>query len=321
MKKTVHDILQERRKRAFRLRDRRRALLLDRYPAYAALDREKKEAGAQFMQAGFAGKLKEAESYKNRLQELEKKEKSFFKQLGKGEDYLAPAFFCKDCQDKGFVNGKSCHCRKQLMVEQAYDMSSIRQKLEEQNFQHFDLGLFRRDRQAGEPLSPRENMAEIKHILENAYVSSFGRKVRNLYIYGATGVGKTYLVNCYAKAILDRGYTVLYQTASELFRFLIDYSFMYREEKREYEDRRAFCDSADLLIIDDLGTEFINEKTLVEFFDLLNGRLVHNKATVISSNVQPLELKSLYDERIASRITGDFVPIYLFGSDLRQQMD
>ena len=136
----------------------------------------------------------------------------------------------------------------------------------------------------------------------------------NIFLYGDTGMGKTFLSNCIAKALIDSGVSVIYVTSFELVNI-----FEKRIKDKTEADAFAYDHifDADLLIIDDLGTEFTNSFTKSNLFEIINERLLHQKSTVISSNLNIREIKELYTERIASRIADRYKILRFFGDDIR----
>lgn len=316
----VSDILAKRRQQAVERRDRRVEKLYADHPEMARLHQERLQQGRALLGKMLSMTEQEREDAERDLRRLMQEEKAGWQALNVDEEAFLPDFVCPDCHDEGFVNGVSCHCRNRLLAEQRYDMSAIGKRIEVENFRTFNLHLFRQDRQSGEPCSPFENMADLRRRMQEEYIPTFSRRSPNLYFYGPTGTGKTFLINCIVKELLDRGTNVLYQTAPQLLEFLTTYSFSYAGE-RTVSDRAKhdFAFTSDLLVIDDLGTEFLTDKMRAELFELLNARIVSALPTIISSNVQLEELGDLYGERIASRIAGEYVPMPLFGSDLRRQ--
>ena len=75
--------------------------------------------------------------------------------------------------------------------------------------------------------------------------------------------------------------------------------------------------SCDLLIIDDLGTEFYNQFTISAFYNIINTRLLEGKATIINTNLTSEELLNKYSARVASRIIGEYHILRFFGKDNR----
>lgn len=131
--------------------------------------------------------------------------------------------------------------------------------------------------------------------------------------------GKTFMSNCIAKELLNRGKTVLYQTAPVLLESVIDYKMS--KQKNSLDNIYKSVLEADLLIIDDLGTESLNSMKLSELFTILNTRILNlnNKTTktIISTNLSIKDIFNNYEERIGSRIAGYYDIYYFFGDDLR----
>lgn len=127
------------------------------------------------------------------------------------------------------------------------------------------------------------------------------------------------MINCIAKELLKRGKTVLYQTAPVLLEGVIDYKMCKQKNIDDNIYKSAL--EADLLIIDDLGTESLNSMKLSELFTILNARLLNlnNKVTktIISSNLDINDIFNHYEERIGSRIAGYYNIYRFFGDDLR----
>ncbi len=318
-KETVSDILDRRRAWAKLSRDRRVEKFYEDYPEFMQVKDRIKELSQELILSML--QKQDVEKLQEELNALRQEEKDFLSFHKIDENFFEPDYTCKICKDEGFVDGKSCSCRKQLLVDYNYDQSKVKELLKEQNFSTFRLDIFRQSRQPGEEISPYENMKELLAALTEEYVPYFSNKSPNLYFYGPTGTGKTFLVNSIAKGILDEGHTVLYQTAGELLEFLVNYNFMYVEDKEIYKDRHQYVYDVDLLIIDDLGTEFVRDQTLSALFDLINNRLVGKKPVILSSNVELEELGDYYDERIASRIQGEYSAFELYGNDLRRRLD
>ena len=125
--------------------------------------------------------------------------------------------------------------------------------------------------------------------------------------------------NCIAQKLLKEGKTVLYQTAPVLLENVIDYKMS--KQKNLSDNIYKSVLEADLLIIDDLGTESLNSMKLSELFTILNTRILNlnNKVTktIISTNLNIKDIFNNYEERIGSRIAGYYDIYYFFGDDLR----
>ena len=227
---------------------------------------------------------------------------------------LEMEYACSACQDTGYVGNTPCNCLKRRIMDKMYDQSNIRRIVQVENFDSFDLRLYSDRVSKKEGISPRENATNILR-QGLAFVERFGEESGNLLLYGPTGLGKTFLCSCIAKELLDKGYVVLYLTAGQLFRKLEEIRFS-KEEDQEQEDWDKELLEADLLIIDDLGTEFSTLFTTSELFRLLNDRKLSGKSVMISTNLNPEEITNQYSDRITSRLR-EYRVLQFFGEDIR----
>ena len=148
------------------------------------------------------------------------------------------------------------------------------------------------------------------------FCMDFNKKGGNLYFYGASGTGKTFMTNCIANFLIRNGNSVIYQSAYKLFQFMEDYKFG-RINAETVSGKHDSIYNSDLLIIDDLGTEFMTAYTCSVLFDILNTRLCNGKSTIISTNLSVGKLKEKYTDRISSRIIGNFELMRFIGDDIR----
>lgn len=251
------------------------------------------------------------EIYNLKVQKTKLLEKNGF-----SKNYLDEIYSCEICKDTGITeDGKKCKCLQKLIVEELYDMSSISYVLNKENFDTFDLNVFSDKTYEKFNMSPKENMARILKIAKK-YIETFDKdNDLNLLFWGPTGQGKTFLLNCIAKDLMDRDKIVIYQTAYEIVKTLEDRKFRNKGD----EDKYNLYFNADLLIVDDLGIELVTSFTNSEIFNIINTRLLRGKKTLISTNLSPKELSNTYTDRVFSRVFQKFVPIRFFGEDLRWQ--
>lgn len=239
------------------------------------------------------------------------------KRHGIKEIDFEPDWSCILCEDRGVLSdGTHCSCFKQQLISEAYQMSNLSGVLEKENFDTFRLDIFSADKVPGESYSQRENMRNIYHECME-FVSTFDAPGEsNLLFYGPTGLGKTFMANCIAKALLDQGKIVIYQTASKLFDLLGTYYFKQIgwDQDPHVVDRLMTCD---LLIIDDLGTELTNAFTASQLFQIVNDRQLAGYRTIISTNLQNKDLVDVYDDRTCSRLVAYYNFVKFFGKDIR----
>lgn len=221
--------------------------------------------------------------------------------------YLDPIYTCEDCKDTGYINGQKCHCFKQQIVHLLYEQSGLDTYLQNQSFDKFSLSYFE-----GDTLSSFSKILSIS----KDFVNSFDKDYRNLFFYGTVGTGKSFLSGCIANELIRSGHQVIYISSANLSSVLSDAMFHHDKDISS----KATCEdlySCDLLIIDDLGTEFTNSVTVSQFFSLINGRILNSKSTLISTNLSLEDLRDRYSDRIFSRITDKYTILKFQGPDVR----
>ena len=259
----------------------------------------------------------------NKLEILKEEKKKILNSLNINDDYLKPHFECSDCEDTGYITNSyesvMCHCLKQKLFDLEYNKSNIA-NLENENFNKFNFDLYSdeiNEEKYHSKISPRKNM-EFIYNLSKKFIDNFENKEqKNLLFTGNTGLGKSFLSSCIAGELLKQGKTVLYQTAPVMLDTIMDYRFGKQGSSKDIYDNLL---NVDLLIIDDLGTECINNMKFSELFNIINTRLLNsNKVTktIISTNLSLDNLFSTYDERIVSRLVGNYDICHFFGDDIR----
>ena len=299
-----------------------RALIAKRYqevcqklPKYSAYEDAIITLSVQYGRKVLDGNEQVLATYKKELAKLKEDRENYLLSGGFPLDYLETVFTCPDCRDTGFIDDKKCHCFKCATVLLLYEQSNLKDILQKENFDTFSFNYYSKDDiYENTGLSIRDINEDVVSKCKN-FIDRFTTDFQNIYLYGNTGVGKTFLLNCIAKDIIDKEQSVLYFSASELFDILIKGAFdRYDSDSNNIRDLVYDCD---LLIIDDLGTEYINNAVISQLFICLNDRLQLKKPVVISSNLSPNKLADIYSERIGSRIVGNYLSLRLVGKDIR----
>jgi len=259
------------------------------------------------------------ENLEIKLKEVEKEIESLLSNLKLGKDYLKPKFECARCEDTGYINDTvRCSCFTQRVVNITYKQNNML-KLKDENFNTFDIAYFSNKSDKSKyqsDKSPLENIDEIKKISQVFCENIHDPKQKNLLFVGKAGTGKTFMSSCIANEIVNKGYTVLYQTAPLLMDMLLEAKFASLKDEIKKEQYSNVFD-VDLLIIDDLGTENLNNMKFTELFNIINTRLLKDKKTIISTNLSLAELASEYDDRVMSRLIGNYTICRFFGEDIR----
>lgn len=261
-----------------------------------------------------------SEAMGKELEALKKKKAECLKKHGMSVKVFDVPYNCTKCKDTGYIDGKRCACSKEkvkaFILDAAAQISKIPIDFEESSFKTADFSYYQLERDENLGVSPRET-AKQTYRSAHSFCKNFGNVYENLYIYGPAGIGKTRLTSCIAADLLNKGYGVMYQSSYRLFEFLEDYHFNRTTVKDAQILRDALYD-CDLLIIDDFGTEFVNTYTKSVIFDLLNVRLSEKRPTIINSNFNVSDIRSIYSERVSSRIMGEFTLLRFVGEDVRQ---
>lgn len=314
------------RQKAINEADKRKKELLEKLPKYKELQDKKnfiaiELAKTMITSSGIDKQIAE-ENMNIKLAEIENNISQLMVSEGLPEDYVLPKFECSKCGDTGYVKyGEKvsrCNCFTQKVVNVTYKQNNML-KLNEENFNTFDIAFFpaKADKEKYQSdKSPLENINEIKKIAM-AFVDNINNpKQKNLLFVGRAGTGKTFMSSCIAHAVVNKGYTVLYQTAPLLMDMLLEAKFAsIRDEAKKNQYQKVF--DVDLLIIDDLGTENLNNMKFTELFNIINTRLLKDKKTIISTNLSLQEMSVEYDDRVMSRLIGNYTICRFFGEDIR----
>ncbi|MCQ2413797.1 MAG: ATP-binding protein [Clostridia bacterium] len=305
----VRNEIEQRRTEAEAQADARNAQVRELSPEIAKIDAELTKTGLKIFSAAMAGQP--IDGIKKRSGELMEKRAAVLQSLGFPADYTEPQYVCPICKDTGFVDVKMCSCMRKMLIRENIRTSGIGGLIDRQSFENFVLDPARFDREKD------YEMMKINFARAKTFAETFGSHKRNLLFIGTTGTGKTHLSTAIAKTVMEAGYGVIYDsvsniiTAFETDKFHSGYGREVESRSREYFD-------TDLLIIDDLGSEFSGAFSVSVIYQLLNTRLNQGKCTVISTNLTPNALKDVYDGRILSRLLGpDFDPLLFSGKDYR----
>lgn len=266
-------------------------------------------AQAAFLQGGDGRELLE----KARLENLElQQERAILAMENFEEGYLDDSPICDKCGGSGYIGSNMCECLTELCrQEQKKEVSVLSGSREAFNQFRLDYYPDRIDPKYG--ASPRTIMERNLKICRT-YALTFAPNAGNLLFVGGTGLGKTFLSACIARAVADRGYSVVYESAGHLFGKLEQAKFSPSEEARREAARFTECD---LLILDDLGTEMPGQFVTAAFYTLLNDRILAGKPMVISTNLNIDEAARRYSPQIASRLQGSFQGLTFVGEDIR----
>lgn len=232
-------------------------------------------------------------------------------------DYLDDICTCPKCRDTGTYNLAPCDCLEKLYnMELTKELGALLRHGDE-SFERFDLSLYSDEYSARYGVVPREAMKKVYDICRR-WAESFPNVNSNLLLQGDTGLGKTYLSACIARAVAEKGCSVCYDSAAAAFEYFEQQKFGRGSEEGAASAKRVerMCD-CDLMILDDLGTEMITPMSTSALYTLINRRLTAGLRTIISTNCTDAELEQKYTPQIYSRIAGEFLRLPFAGRDIR----
>lgn len=293
--------------------DERRFELYGRIPEVKDIDSVLSGTGLEIMRIISSGKKDtdaKVEALKARNEGLLKRRGELLVANGYPEDYSDVRYECERCGDTGYVGTRMCECMKRALVLAGYESSGLGGLIRTQSFENFSLGYYDEiDRRIVET-----HFGNLRRFAEDFGTDTY----RNYLLLGATGLGKTHLSTAVAKKVIERGYDVLYVSAVGMIGDFEARRFGTGSGDGSVRGTERYYES-DLLIIDDLGTEVVNQFTVSCLYDVINSRINNRKCTFINTNLTKKDIEDKYSERITSRLFGEFYPLQFRGTDVRRQ--
>lgn len=308
------NILQHRRDNALMEQQERTNAAIEKIPQLADIQMKLSRIGYNISTLLFRDEnpREKVAQLKEESLKLQNEKRRLLKENGFDEDALAIKYTCSVCNDSGFVNERMCNCHRELLKEIERDNLRRFAPVDDCTFNSFNTEYY--PAQAMENgVSPRD---KAQKILESCrtYAQGFNSHAASILFMGGTGLGKTHLSLAIANVVINKGYSVVYGTAQNILSDLQNESFG-RYENLDYTEREVLA--ADLLIIDDLGTEFKNQFSVACLYNIINTRILKKKPTIISTNFSYDDLERDYNQRITSRIAGVYITLVLEGNDIR----
>lgn len=299
--------------------DQRREEVYQKVPQIKQIEDEISSQAVRCARRLLDGDTNAKEELKQHIEDLREQKEVLLSAFGFPADYMEMHYACPECQDTGYVDGRKCRCFKKEEIRLLYSQSNIEEVLLRENFDSFSYEYY--DDRVVIPeiqMTVADYMRQV-HTWCKEYVENFEKKGGNLIFTGSTGVGKTFLTNCIAKALIDQYQSVIYLSSNDLFDVFSKNKFHYDTEE-EMKDMYQYILDCDLLIIDDLGTELNNTFVSSQLFYCINERLLRKKSTIISTNLSMTMLRDTYSDRISSRIISQYSIIPLYGDDIRTKI-
>ena len=309
-------LLEKRRDNALMKADAQKEKIRNALPEIDEIQRQLSNIGMEISRLYFfQGDVNE------KVDELRKKSEALIKKRGEilvkngyKETALSPEFVCPVCEDRGFIGGRLCNCHRQILKDLMRVEVGKWAPLDSCTFDNFSLEYYS-DKPLEESVVPRERAEKILEATMK-YAQNFSKDSKNLIFLGGTGLGKTHLSLAIANVVINRGCSVCYGTSQNICEELISQSF---GRDGDYYYTKARVLESDLLILDDLGTEVDGKYNISEIYNIINSRILSGRPTIISTNLDWNELLEKYDQRVTSRLNGEYTKMKFFGTDIRNK--
>ena len=321
--KQVHEkawqILEERERASREQTEKCRREIREKTPEIERIEREMAALGARGINIAANG----GDDVGDKIEKLGKKSAELqalrlqlLKEAGYPADYLSDRHYCAKCRDKGYVGTEKCTCFNELLRQQAFEHISDFPQAIRPGFGSFDLSFYSQTAEGG-GVSPHARMSDILSFCKS-YVDGFSSASPSLLMMGRTGLGKTHLSLAIAAGVVERGFGVIYTPVQKLCDRLENGKFSYQQEQKDkYAQELNAVLECDLLLLDDLGTEFPSTFSAAAIGNIINSRLLDSRPTIISTNLDLAGLEKQYSQRVASRLGFSYRVLAFMGEDIR----
>ncbi len=309
------ETLSRRRNEAAAQAAARREALIARRPRLREIEQEMAHAALRVTRAVLAGGdvEKQVDEIRRENLALQAEMAEILAEEGCPYPNFEPQYTCPRCGDTGYANGRMCTCLQELIKEEACRRLSSLASMPAASFDDLRLDYYPDTPDPATGVAPRQRMADVLRFCRQ-YAEQFTPGAESLLLRGPTGTGKTHVSLAIARCVAGKGYAVVYGPAQLLLHQLEKEHFGRAEGNSE--DQMVDCD---LLVLDDVGTEFSSPFYVSSLYNLINTRMLEGRATILSTNLNQNQLRERYGDPIASRITGTFLPLLFLGKDIRQQ--
>ena len=207
--------------------DKRQQNVYNKVPEVSSINKQISSLSVKQARKLLEGDEHALSELREQIKLLSKQKEALMVQAGFPANYLEPVYDCPDCKDTGYVNNQKCHCFRKAAIELLYTQSNVKNILADENFNTFSFRYY-----SGNHIDPktgRSSLENMKKAHQTAleFVDTFSTEFRNLFLYGDTGVGKTFLSNCIAKELIDQSNSVVYLSSSNTFFFTDGLSVLY----------------------------------------------------------------------------------------------
>ncbi|NLL62873.1 MAG: ATP-binding protein [Ruminococcaceae bacterium] len=309
-------IIASRREAAEKDAERKRLELETVSPELKEVNEKIKKSGIDAFRAVMLGNkgTEIIENLKNQSIALKAQRIEILKSFGLPEDTLEIHYTCPECEDTGEKGNYYCECFKSLVKQLQLENLCSCAPAKESTFANFSLDFYNGFIDETTGANARERMSQIYNYCKN-WAEDFSKDSPSILMYGNTGLGKTHLSLAIANVVVEKGYNVIYSSAGNLFSKLEKEKFGKINFDESPEEQVL---TVDLLILDDLGSEFSTQFTIATVYNIINTRILSGLPTIINTNLLYDEIGDKYNPRVYSRLIGDYQMLEFIGADIRQ---
>lgn len=306
----AHDILSQRRIKATAENNLRVTEINEKIPEIKEINDALFNTGRDLIRIITEAKGKDVsdkiESLKQNNLEAQKLAQQLLASNGFPADYLDMHYTCPKCSDTGYIGNETCSCLNQLYAKLSVSKLNQKAQIELSSFDTFSLDYY-----SGNDRSAMERILNYT----KKYASTFTTKSDSILIFGDTGLGKTHISLAIANEVIQSGYSVIYDSVINLLREIEKEHFSHNSSS----DTLDLILDVDLLILDDLGTEFESKFYNSVIYNIVNTRINRKLPTIISTNMDFSAISARYSGKIASRIITMYECLEFKGDDIRLQ--
>lgn len=289
------------------LREKQLEALSCLQPRISEIDGRLSRLGSEIAMTALSGDLKKLQKLQDETQALSKEKAAICACAGISDI----VYDCPVCRDTGYVGGKICECVHALAKEIRMDGLSKEFPMDECRFESFDLNYYPNSDEGG--TNPRKKMTQLLKLCREYTIGFNPQTAANLLFMGNAGLGKTHLSLAIVYELTEKGFDVIYGSAYNLFSAMENEHFSYKNN-----DSYQAATDCDLLVIDDLGSEFVTPYIQTLLYNIINTRLLAKKPMIINTNLTMSEIENRYTPRVSSRLVGSFTARKFIGRDIRQ---
>lgn len=209
-------------------------------------------------------------------------------------------------ESKDAENQKEFLEKKEREFQNRLRHCNIMKRFQNANFEELD--------KAGVPADMEENYLKAKQYAEN--FKSYYAKGIGIMMMGSVGRMKTTLAISIAQYIMRHGWSAYFVPMAELLDTMIGMS--RNPDRSELQRFEEMIGTTDLLILDDLGTEYQTNWVTNKVDAIISRRYNRMLPVIITTNLLPENLKDQYAKRFYDRLKGTSILMVSGGDSLRK---